>query len=162
MTEGFITQLLDFGALGLFAGFLIWLYVGTQRRTDAAHDRFTTSIDKINQDYDVRVEGMRERYGIVINDIRDKAQEQHKSYLESTSQIQQDLSDKLDTSIALLESIKASLDRAESSIKAVETTQKVRITAEALRKRKSSSNTADLTGELNKLATALIDDRDQD
>jgi DNA anti-recombination protein RmuC len=61
MSGEFFTELLDFGALGLFAGFLVWLYVGMQKRMDALVDRFQDQLNQINADYDDRVDKMRER-----------------------------------------------------------------------------------------------------
>ena len=61
MSGEFFTELLDFGALGLFAGFLVWLYVGMQKRLDSLVERFQDQLNKINEDYDGRIEKMRER-----------------------------------------------------------------------------------------------------
>ena len=36
MSGEFFTELLDFGALGLFAGFLVWLYVGDAKEDGCA------------------------------------------------------------------------------------------------------------------------------
>jgi len=73
MSGDFFTELLDFGALGIFAGFLVWLYIGMQRRLDGLVDKFQIQLDKINADYDARIEKMRERYDIVIRETREEA-----------------------------------------------------------------------------------------
>ena len=81
MSGEFFTELLDFGALGIFAGFLVWLYVGMQKRLDGLVEKFQIQLDrinadcaerndKINADYDSRIERMRERYDIVIKEAR--------------------------------------------------------------------------------------------
>jgi len=86
MSGEFFTELLDFGALGIFAGFLVWLYVGMQRRLDALVEKFQIQLDrinadcaerndKINADYDSRIEKMRERYDIVIREAREEGSE---------------------------------------------------------------------------------------
>ena len=85
MTEGLLTQLLDFGALGLFAAFLIWLYVNTQRRNEWNQKLFSTTLDKINADYDNRIEAMRERYGHVITSLRTDQTEARRSYNDNLS-----------------------------------------------------------------------------
>lgn len=73
MSGEFFTELLDFGALGIFAGFLVWLYVGMQKRLDALVERFQSQLDGINKDYDNRIEKMRERYDAVIREAREEA-----------------------------------------------------------------------------------------
>ena len=60
MTDSLISQLLDFGALGIFAGFLIWQHLGMQKRLDGLTERFQTQLDKINTDHDTRIEKMHE------------------------------------------------------------------------------------------------------
>jgi len=71
MPDTLISQLLDFGALGIFAGFLIWQHLGMQRRLDSLVERFQSQLTKINLDYDARIEKMRERYDAVIREARD-------------------------------------------------------------------------------------------
>lgn len=78
MSPDFFTELLDFGALGLFAGFLVYLYMGMQKRLDALVDRFQQQLNDINSSYDDRLEKMRERYDIVINGIRAENEEREK------------------------------------------------------------------------------------
>ncbi len=53
MTESMIAELLDFGALGIFAGFLIWQYLGMQKRMDGMMNKFQEQLDKINADLDL-------------------------------------------------------------------------------------------------------------
>ena len=91
MTDGLITQLLDFGALGIFAGFLVWQHLGMQKRLDSLVDKFQSQLDKINSDYDSRIDAMRARYDIVIREAREEAS------------IEKELSQKLDTAIEKLD-----------------------------------------------------------
>tara|TARA_B100000131_G_scaffold319256_2_gene364791 strand:- start:487 stop:840 length:354 start_codon:yes stop_codon:yes gene_type:complete len=91
MPPEFFTELLDFGALGIFAGFLVWLYIGMQKRLDALVERFQDQLDKINTDYDERIDKMRERYDLVIREARDEAS------------IEKELSQKLDIAIDKLD-----------------------------------------------------------
>jgi ribosome-binding protein aMBF1 (putative translation factor) len=91
MPSDFFTELLDFGALGLFAGFLIYLYISMQKRLDALVDKFQQQLDKINKDYDSRIDKMRERYDIVIREAREEAS------------MEKELSQKLDAALAKLD-----------------------------------------------------------
>jgi len=80
MTEAWVGQLFDVGGVGLFAAFLVWLYIQTQRRADAEHRRFTEALISINESYDERVKGMRSRYTSVINQLRAESKEQQDGY----------------------------------------------------------------------------------
>lgn len=95
MTDSMISQLLDFGALGVFAGFLIWQYVGMQKRLDSMFNRFTEQLDKINEDYDSRIEGMRERYDIVINNLREENAQGQKDFFRMRQEVQTEVVDRL-------------------------------------------------------------------
>jgi len=80
MMGGVIEQLANFGALGVMCGFLVWLYIGTQRRADANHRRLTETMERLSTDYDARIEGMRARYGTVIDGLRSENKIQHEEY----------------------------------------------------------------------------------
>ncbi len=87
MTDAIIEQLIQGGAMGLFAAFLIWQHIGMQKRLDGLVERFQTQLDKINDDYDERIDKMRERYDIVIDGIRAEAQEQAKDWADIRGRI---------------------------------------------------------------------------
>ena len=70
MTDELIAQLFDFGALGLFAGFLIYLYFNQQKRLDAVLEQFKVQLKEIEIGHEERVGIMRERYDVVIREIR--------------------------------------------------------------------------------------------
>jgi len=95
MTDSMITQLLDFGALGVFAGFLIWQYLGMQKRLDSMLSKFTEQLDKINEDYDSRIEGMRVRYDSVINQLRDENAQGQKEFFRMRQEVQSEVVDRL-------------------------------------------------------------------
>ena len=144
MTPEFITSLLDFGALGLFAGFLIWLYISTQRRNEATQKKFEATLDKINANFDARVTDMRKRYGIVIADLRAETMEIRRSYVDDLG--------------ARVDELGARLERIEMVVRALETAQKIKEAAYTIRKGGEETN-PDVTGELHRLATSLsLDD----
>ena len=95
MTDSMITQLLDFGALGVFAGFLIWQYLGMQKRLDSILSKFTEQLDAINKDYDDRIEGMRQRYDAVINQLRDENAQGQKEFFRMRQEVQSEVVDRL-------------------------------------------------------------------
>ena len=126
MTEGLLTQLTDFGALGLFAAFLIWLYVQTQRRNEAHQKQFSATLDKINSDYDARIEAMRERYGKVISELREDQTEARRVYTDNLSN---------------------RLEQIEASLRGLETSQKIKDAAASIRKNEPHP---DVTGEIKR------------
>lgn len=65
MTDTLISQLLDFGALGIFAGFLIWQHLGMQKRLDGLVEKFQGQLREIDDGFEARVETMRARYDVV-------------------------------------------------------------------------------------------------
>ena len=75
MSDAILQALLDYGSLGLFSGFLAWQFLQMQKRLDALVESFQSQVREINDDFDKRVEGMRQRYDIVINDIRKDCRE---------------------------------------------------------------------------------------
>ena len=70
MTDQIISQVLDFGALGSFAAFLVWQHVNMQKKFEKLVVSFQTQLKEIDSGYERRIEIMRERYDKVISDIR--------------------------------------------------------------------------------------------
>ena len=68
MPDQILSQLLDFGALGIFASFLIWQHLGMQKRLDRLTSRFQAQLKEIDDSYDTRVDKLRDRYDIVIKE----------------------------------------------------------------------------------------------
>ena len=100
MTDELIRQLIDFGGLGGFAGFLVWQFVQMQKRLDSLVERFQEQVDTIGDDFDKRVEGMRERYDIVIADIRKNCRENESRLQDELRIAQRELLDRERQSLA--------------------------------------------------------------
>ena len=96
MTEELIAQVLDYGALGVLAAFLIWQHIGMQKRMDTIGDRFHTQLDKLNSEYDDRVEVLRSRYDAVIEGIREESNDKAQGEKAAREQLQSQLVGKLD------------------------------------------------------------------
>lgn len=103
MEAGLVEQLLDFGALGIFAGFLIWQFVGLQKRLDKLVADFQSQLKEINDDYDDRIDKMRERYDGVIKQARDETNEQAKEFMSARVSVQQQIVSKLDSILATVQ-----------------------------------------------------------
>ena len=75
MTDTIVQQLIQGGSMGVFAAFLVWQFIGLQRRLDKLVDSFQHQLSGINTDYDGRIESMRERYDAVIEQYRQEAKD---------------------------------------------------------------------------------------
>ena len=109
--EGIYEQLIQGGAMGLFAAFLIWQHINMQKRMDSLVDRFQQQLDAINKDYDDRIEKMRERYDAVIRDARQEATDQMRDWNSTRAHITEQVVSKLDQNAMKLDSLIQKLDR---------------------------------------------------
>ena len=94
--EAMIDSLLSGGHLGLFAAFLIYQFMAMQKRLDALVEGFQKQLKEINDEYDGRIEKMRERYDIVIKEARAETAAQAKDFLQVRNKIQEQIVSKLD------------------------------------------------------------------
>ena len=58
--------LLNHGSLGIFAAFLVWLYMNMQKRMDELVDKFQGQLEEIRKDQKADQEALRVRYDDVI------------------------------------------------------------------------------------------------
>ena len=110
MEVGIVEQLIDFGALGIFAGFLVWQFISLQKRLDKLVTDFQSQLKEINDDYDDRIDKMRIRYDEVIGGLRHDAASSQKEALEVREKLFREVGDaakdnshKLDTCILKLD-----------------------------------------------------------
>lgn len=82
MTDTLISQLLDFGALGAFSAFLVYLYFGMQKRMDKLVESFQAQLKDIESRHEERIEKIRARYDQVIEAYRAEAKECHEMMAE--------------------------------------------------------------------------------
>ena len=91
VTDQLISQLVDFGALGLFSGFLVYQFVQMQKRLDTLVESFQSQVREINDDFDDRVEKMRARYDQVISQIRQDCSDEKTMLREEARLAQREL-----------------------------------------------------------------------
>ena len=91
MPDSLLTELLNFGALGLFAAFLVWQHLSMQKRLDALVGGFQTQLKEIELGYDNRIEIMRERYDVVIEGHRNRAREERSALDAQKEELQKQL-----------------------------------------------------------------------
>ena len=65
--DGLTSQLLDFGALGLFAGFLIWLNARMQARLDQMVEKFQATLERQESAHSAAEELIRQRYDALLS-----------------------------------------------------------------------------------------------
>ena len=99
MTDELIAQLFDFGALGLFAGFLIYLYLGMQKRLDSLVEKFQEQLQDIQTRCDEQEEKLRDRYDAVIV----KTEEEKSALRDKVVTSVTDNARKLDTALEKLD-----------------------------------------------------------
>ena len=88
MTDAIISQILDFGALGSFAAFLIWQHIRMQKMFDSLVSSFQSQLKEMDANYDRRIEIMRERYDRVIGDIQKECREKEDKLLAHNQALQ--------------------------------------------------------------------------
>ena len=111
MTEALLQTLTDYGALGVFAGFLVWQFIALQKRLDKLVENFQTQLDKINVGYDDRIEKMRERYDVVIEQYRKEGSDAQNGFANIRGSIQADVTHKLDSLSEKIDSISRDIKR---------------------------------------------------
>ena len=95
--EALVDTLLSGGHLGVFAAFLVYQFMAMQKRLDALVEGIQKQLKEINDEYDSRIEKMRERYDIVIRDARKETASQAKEFSQVRDRIQEQIVSKLDT-----------------------------------------------------------------
>jgi|TARA_R110002012_G_scaffold61143_2_gene160526 DNA anti-recombination protein RmuC len=98
MTDALLNTLLDYGALGLFAGFMVWQHLTMTKRqhedqkvvagrADAMQTRFEEKLSELAEKYETREEALRERYDSVVKDYQERNEEVRESVLHKLSDL---------------------------------------------------------------------------
>ena len=69
MEDAILQTLMDYGALGLFAGYLAWQQNKLQQALQSLTLRFQKQIDSLQERHEQREDTMRARYDTVIADL---------------------------------------------------------------------------------------------
>ncbi len=118
MTDALLNTLTDYGALGVFAAFLIWQFMGMQKRLDSLTEKFQEQLDKINADYDERIEKMRERYDAVIQGGRKDLADAQRDFAQIRESVQHGVTDHLMENARKLEAIQEKVDEVAAEVRA--------------------------------------------
>ena len=95
MEASYIDQLIQGGAMGMFAAFLVWQHIQNTKRLDKLVDSFQEQLAAINKDFDGRIEKMRERYDLVLKDKSDRAAEAQREFARVRESVQADVTEKV-------------------------------------------------------------------
>lgn len=71
MESDILTVFLEYGALGLFAGFLVWQHLSMQKRLDKLVDKFQLQLNSIQDKSEASEDKLRDRYDSVIRQLQD-------------------------------------------------------------------------------------------
>lgn len=71
MESDVVMVFLEYGALGLFAGFLVWQHLSMQKRLDKLVDKFQLQLNSIQEKYEANEDKLRDRYDSVIRQLQD-------------------------------------------------------------------------------------------
>jgi len=105
--------------MGLFAAFLVWQFMGMQKRLDKLVDSFQDQLKTINADYDQRIEAMRERYDVVIGQYREEVTAAQKELFEVRQQITHEVSEKIAENTRKLDTALSKLDEGLASMRSM-------------------------------------------
>ena len=64
------TNLMEFGAMGLFAAFLVWQHLNMQKRLDSLLEKFQQQLTAIQDKAEANEDKLRARYDIVLEQYR--------------------------------------------------------------------------------------------
>lgn len=70
METGILNALLEFGAMGLFAAFLVWQHLSMQKRFDNLISKFQGQLEGIQQKSEANEDKLRGRYDVVVANYR--------------------------------------------------------------------------------------------
>lgn len=70
METSILNALLEFGAMGLFAAFLVWQHLSMQKRFDNLINKFQGQLEGIQEKAELSEEKLRERYDAVVANYR--------------------------------------------------------------------------------------------
>ena len=117
MTDALLNTLTDYGALGIFAAFLVWQFMGMQKRLDSLTEKFQEQLDKINADYDGRIERMRERYDAIIESGRKELATAQRDFAQIRESVQQGVTEHLLENSRKLDAVQDKLEDAVTELR---------------------------------------------
>ena len=70
MENQIFNAFLEFGAMGLFCGFLVWQHLNMQKRLDQLVERFQAQLEGIQEKTEANEDKLRSRYDLILDEYR--------------------------------------------------------------------------------------------
>ena len=70
MENQIFNAFLEFGAMGLFCGFLVWQHLNMQKRLDQLGERFQAQLEGIQEKTEANEDKLRSRYDLILDEYR--------------------------------------------------------------------------------------------
>ena len=90
MEESLFNALFEYGAMGMFAAFLVWQHLSMQKRSDSLVDKFQEQLDKIREDQKQELSEIRSRYEKVIQDQQKEREKTREMFSKQIQEIDRD------------------------------------------------------------------------
>ena len=136
--DGVLNVLLEYGALGLFAAFLVWQHLSMQKRFDSLIEKFQVQIDKIRDDHRSDVDELRQRYDSVISNYNDERSKLRQEIATKISENRHELSDlqkDIGRAEGKIDSMFVAVELCSTILKDMQTEQKIRAMALAAKQK---------------------------
>ena len=86
--ESISTVLLEYGAMGIFAAFLVWQHLAMQKRLDSMVAKFQEQLDKIRGDQKQELSDIRSRYEAVIQNQHKERENVKDNFFDKLSELE--------------------------------------------------------------------------
>ena len=96
--ESLLTNLLEYGAMGLFAAFLVWQHLSMQKRLDKLLEKFQQQLNGIQDKAEANEDKLRARYDVVLE-----------QYRSDKSTFRESVASQVEESIRAIDSIKKTI-----------------------------------------------------
>lgn len=87
MEDAIVSTVLDYGALGIFAGFMVWQHITMQKRQREDQAASSERSDKMQDRFEAREEALRTRYDEVVKEYQERHDEVKDSMLMRLSEL---------------------------------------------------------------------------
>ena len=82
--------LFEYGAMGIFAAFLVWQHLTMQKRSDSMIEKFQRQLDKIREDQKNELQEIRGRYEKVIENQAREREQTRQMFFDKISEVDRD------------------------------------------------------------------------
>lgn len=91
MEDGSLFNVLfEYGAMGIFAAFLVWQHLTMQKRSDSMIEKFQRQLDKIREEQKAELQEIRGRYEKVIQDLAREREQTRQMFFDKISEVDRD------------------------------------------------------------------------